>query len=84
MQFMALIYAEEGTGPQPGTDEFGAFMGAYMAFGETLKKDGAWIAGDAPLSVLTGLVPLGIVSSLGIRLFRSTTKRLNRIGALPE
>ncbi|MGR3662931.1 MAG: YciI family protein [Paracoccaceae bacterium] len=47
MQFMALIYAEEGVGPKPGTPEFGAFMGAYMAFGETLKKDGAWIAGDA-------------------------------------
>lgn len=53
MQFMALIYSEDGTGPQPDSPEFGAFMGAYMAFGETLKKDGAWIAGDALQGVET-------------------------------
>ena len=47
MQYMALIYSEEGVGPQPGTPEFGAFMQAYMDFGAVLKKDGAWIAGDA-------------------------------------
>ena len=53
MQYMALIYSEPGTGPQPGTPEWGPFMGGYMALGETLKKDGAWIAGDALQGVET-------------------------------
>lgn len=47
MQFMALIYAGDKTGPQPGTPEFGGFMQAYMDFGKILKEEGVWVAGDA-------------------------------------
>lgn len=53
MQYIALIYTEEGTGPQPGSAEWGPFMQGYMDFGETLKKDGAFIAGDALQGVST-------------------------------
>jgi len=44
---MALIYSKEGTGPQPGTAEFGAYIQAYQEFTAGLQKDGAFVAGDA-------------------------------------
>ena len=47
MQYLALIYSAAGTGPQPGTPEFGPFMGAYQAATEKFKADGVFIAGDA-------------------------------------
>jgi hypothetical protein len=47
MQYMALIYNVPGSGPQPGTPEFGAFMQGYMDATETYKKDGVFVAGDA-------------------------------------
>lgn len=53
MQYMALIYSAPNTGPQPETPEFGAFMKAYMDFGDLLKKEGAWVAGDALQGVET-------------------------------
>jgi len=53
MQYMCLIYAAEGSGPQPGTPEFGAFMKGYMDFTETVKKDGKFVAGDALQSIAT-------------------------------
>ena len=53
MQYMCLIYSADGSGPQPGTPEFGAFMKGYMDFTETVKKDGKFVAGDALQSVST-------------------------------
>lgn len=53
MQYLCLIYSTEGTGPQPGSPEFGEFIGAYMAFGEKMKKDGKFVAGDALQPVAT-------------------------------
>lgn len=47
MQYIALIYSAEGTGPQPGTPEFGTYIQAYQEFTEGLKKAGALVAGDA-------------------------------------
>jgi len=47
MQFIALIYAEPGVGPQPGSPEWGPFMQGYMTATETYKKDGVFVAGDA-------------------------------------
>ena len=47
MQYMCLIYATEGSGPAPGTPEFGAFMKGYADFGETIQKAGKFVAGDA-------------------------------------
>jgi hypothetical protein len=47
MQFMCLIYSTEGTGPQPGTPEWGPFMQGYMDFTAKMKADGKLVAGDA-------------------------------------
>ncbi len=47
MQYMCLIYSAEGTGPQPGTPEFGPFIQAYQEFGAEMKERGAMVAGDA-------------------------------------
>ncbi|WP_333714214.1 YciI family protein [Yoonia sp.] len=53
MQYMCLIYSAEGTGPQPGTPEFGAFMQAYGAFTAEMRETGRFIAGDALQSIAT-------------------------------
>ena len=47
MQYICLIYSTPGTGPTPGTPEFGAMMQAYYDFTEEVKQKGAFIAGDA-------------------------------------
>ena len=47
MQYLALIYSAAGAGPQHGTPEFGAYMGAYQAVTEKFKADGVFVAGDA-------------------------------------
>lgn len=47
MQYMALIYSAPGTGPAPGTPEFGPFMKNYQDATALYKKDGVMIAGDA-------------------------------------
>lgn len=66
MQFMCLIYATEGTGPMPGTPEFGPFMQGYMDFTETTKADGKFIAGDA-------LQPVATATSVSVRDGKSIT-----------
>lgn len=53
MKYIALIYSAAGTGPQPGTEEFGAFMGGYQAASETYQKDGVYLAGEALQGVET-------------------------------
>ena len=60
MQYMCLIYSTEGVGPQPGTPEFGAFMKAYMDFGETVQKAGKFVAGDA-------LQPIATATTVSVR-----------------
>jgi len=57
MQYIALIYSQDGAGPQPGTPEWGAFMQGYMDANETYKKDGVFVAGDAlhPTSEATSI-----------------------------
>lgn len=47
MQYICLIYSDENSGPQPGTPEFGTYIGAYNHFTETTKNDGVFVAGDA-------------------------------------
>lgn len=47
MQYMALIYSAPGSGPQPGSPEWGALMKGYMDATETYKADGVYVAGDA-------------------------------------
>ena len=53
MQFLCLIYSTEGSGPAPGTPEFGPFMQGYMDFTKTVKNDGKFVSGDALQSVKT-------------------------------
>ena len=47
MQYMCLIYAQEGKEPQPGTDEFGPFIQGYMDFTQRMKESGKLVSGDA-------------------------------------
>ena len=53
MQYMLLIYSAEGSGPQPGTDEFGPFMQAYFDFTNRMRDEGKLVAGDALQPVAT-------------------------------
>ncbi len=53
MQFMCLIYSAEGTGPQPGSPEFGPFMQGYQDFTTKMKDEGKFVAGDALQDVST-------------------------------
>lgn len=55
MQYMLLIYGVEGADPQPGTEEFGAYMQDYMTFTTRMRDEGKFVAGDAlqPISTAT-------------------------------
>jgi len=48
MQYMFLIYSAEGTGPQPGSDEFQTLMAAYGTFTKEVQDAGKMKEG-APL-----------------------------------
>lgn len=47
MQYMCLIYSAEGTGPQPGTEAFGAFMQGYNTFTTEMRENGKMVHADA-------------------------------------
>lgn len=47
MQFMCLIYSDPTSGPQPGSEEFGAFMKGYGDFTKLVQENGKLSAGDA-------------------------------------
>ena len=53
MQYMCLIYSAEGSGPQPGTPEFGPFMQAYNDFTTDMRENGSFVAGDALQPIAT-------------------------------
>lgn len=53
MKYMLLIYGNEAAGPSPGTPEFDAYLGQYMAFTEETQKKGAFVAGEALLPTPT-------------------------------
>ncbi len=53
MQYICLIYADETTGPQPGTPEFDDYMNDYFTFTKKVQDDGVFVAGDALQSVAT-------------------------------
>ena len=53
MQYMLLIYSAEGTGPEPGTPEFGPFMKGYQDFTQSVREAGKFVSGDALQSVST-------------------------------
>ena len=66
MQYLCLIYSEEGTGPQPGTDEFGPFIQAYMDFGARMQEQGKFVSGDA-------LQPVATATTVSVRDGKTTT-----------
>ena len=47
MQYLALIYAEDGAGPQPGTPEFQDYMEGYFAANRAYKEAGVMMGGNA-------------------------------------
>ncbi len=53
MQYMLLIYAAEGAGPQPGTPEFDVYMKGYYDFTQETKDNGVFVAGEALEDVST-------------------------------
>ncbi len=60
MKYLALIYATEGTGPTPGTPEFGQLMSDYQAAGKVYEDDKVFVAGEA-------LQPTNSATSLRVR-----------------
>ena len=57
MQYLALIYAEDGVSPSPGDDDFEDYMNGYYAATETYKNTGVLLGGEAlqPTSTATSL-----------------------------
>ena len=55
MQYLCLIYADENVEPAPGTPEFEALIGEYMAFTEKVNQAGVFVAGEAlqPVAMAT-------------------------------
>jgi hypothetical protein len=53
MKYIALIYANEKSGPQYGTDEFNQLIADYQTSSETFEKDGVLLGGDALQDVNT-------------------------------
>ena len=53
MQYLALIYSNEGDEPRPGTAEGDAHLNAYMKFTEEIKQNGLLLGSNALDSVST-------------------------------
>ena len=53
MKYIALIYANENSGPQYGTDEFNQLLEDYQVSSETYEKDGVLLGGNALQDVNT-------------------------------
>lgn len=47
MQYLALIYAEDGAGPNPGDPDWDAYMAGYFAANEAYAKAGVMRGGNA-------------------------------------
>ena len=47
MQYLALIYAADGAGPQPNTPEFGEYIQGYMTASKTYEDAGIMRGGNA-------------------------------------
>jgi len=53
MQYMCLIYSAEGSGPTPGSEEFGQLLQEYGAFTKEMQDSGMMVAGDALQNINT-------------------------------
>ena len=47
MKYLILIYDQEDQGPAPGSPEFDAYMGRWMAVDEKFRADGVYVGGEA-------------------------------------
>lgn len=47
MQYMILIYTEDGASPTPGDEGFDAYMGGYIAATKTFEEAGIMRGGEA-------------------------------------
>lgn len=47
MQYLALIYAEDGVSPQPGQPEFDDYMNGYISATKTFQETGVMMGGEA-------------------------------------
>ena len=57
MQYLALIYAEDGASPVPGDAEFDGYMNGYRTATETYQNTGVMCGGNAlqPTSTATSV-----------------------------
>jgi hypothetical protein len=54
MEYMIHIYSDESVGtPEPGTQEFGEFMGQWMAYNQILIDGGHWVSGASLMPTQT-------------------------------
>lgn len=53
MQYLALIYAEDGAGPNPGDADFGDYIKGYQDATKTYQEAGIMLGGEALQSVET-------------------------------
>lgn len=53
MQYLALIYAEDGVGPHPGDPEFDGYIQGYQSATKTYQDAGIMLGGEALQPVTT-------------------------------
>ncbi len=53
MQYMLLIYSEENSGPQPGSEGFEEYMKGYFDASTSYRERGIMVSGDALANVST-------------------------------
>ena len=53
MQYLLLIYGEEGSATPPDSPEFGEIMAGYQAFGDEMTRNGSMQGGNALQSIST-------------------------------
>lgn len=54
MEYMILIHSDESFEmPAEGTEEFGAMMGEWMAYNQTLIDGGHWVSGASLMPTVT-------------------------------
>ncbi len=79
MEYMILNHTEEtDDGPAPGTPEFEAFMGRWMAYNQMLIDGGHWVAGASltPTEAATTLHKSGGSSSVVDGPFAETKEQI--------
>jgi len=60
MQYMCLIYSNEGEGPQPGTQDFGTYMQGYQTFTADMAATKKMVHADA-------LQPIATATTVSVR-----------------